>query len=358
MDTETQTQPDPTPASEPAPVLHYWRAVASEARRFYYGMTRENVASFLKTIAWAVPLTILIWVYAESEQQVPATDVPIAIVVKSRDPAKIVTLERGVQTITCDLVGPRSNLDRFKASLSPASPIVIDLDTGPMSDREDYIPTLDKLSDNQQIKDAGITVEKCDPAMLPVYVDTLEKRSLPVKAPADVPVHDATFDPPTVSASGPRRFLILMDSVVADISTLPELNVPGAHPPLTVSLLPDPSGTVTYDPNQVKATLTVAQKDVTDHINVNILLAVSPQVSDGYSITPKYPVIPQLDVSGPPDEIAKLKDKEVIPHALLEIDVNNLNTPSPVPLTIIGLPPGVHVDGPTPTMAFTATSRQ
>jgi len=48
----------------------------------------------------------------------------------------------------------------------------------------------------------------------------------------------------------------------------------------------------------------------------------------------------------------------VIPHALLEIDDSNVNNPGPVPLTIVGLPPGVRLDGPPPTMKFTATPRQ
>ena len=359
MDTNTQSPTEQSPPPRQSGAVRFWRAAASEARRFYYGLTRENVTGFLKTMAWSVPLTMLIWVYAESEQQVTVSDQPITITVNSRDPGKIVTLARGEQTITCDLLGPRSNLDRFKALLSPSTPIVIELDTRQMIDREDYIPTLDKLSENPQIKEAGITVEKCEPAMLPVYVDTLEKRTLPVKAPSDVPgLHDATFDPPTVSVTGPRRFLKAIDSAIADISSLPELDMPGAHPPVTVSLVPDASGNLKYDPGQVKATLTVDQKDVTDHISVNILLAVSSQISDRYSISPQYNIVTQLDVTGPRDEIAKLKDNEVIPHALLEIDDSNVNNPGPVPLAIVGLPPGVRLDGPPPTMKFTATPRQ
>ena len=57
-------------------------------------------------MAWAAPLTILIWVYAESEQQVTDAGQPISIEVKSRDPNKIVTLDRDVRSITCDLTGP------------------------------------------------------------------------------------------------------------------------------------------------------------------------------------------------------------------------------------------------------------
>src|SRR5208282_2414862 len=175
----------------------YARAIASESRRFYYGLTRDNVTSFLKTMAWAAPLTVLIWVYAESEQQVTDSGQPISIEAKSRDPNKIVNLDPGVRSITCDLTGPRSNLDHFKETLSTSAPIIIELDTRQMGD--EFIPTLDNLRENPQFRDAGVTVLKCDPASLPVYVDTLEKRSLPVKLPPNVSGLQAVFAPTTVA---------------------------------------------------------------------------------------------------------------------------------------------------------------
>ena len=226
-----------------SPLRYYARAVASECRRFYYSLTRENIGSFLKTLTLAAPLTVLIWIYAESEQQVPDTDQPISIEVTSRDPGKIVTLGPGEHSITCDLRGPQSNLDRFKAMLSPSKPITIELDTRQMTDREDYISTLDKLRESPQFREAGITVEKCEPAMLPVYVDTLMTRSLPVKPPPNVPgLQEVSFDPPTITVSGASRFLKSINEITADISSLPELNQPGVHQVDNVSLEPDPSG--------------------------------------------------------------------------------------------------------------------
>ena len=159
------------------------------------------------------------------------------------------------------LPGLRSNLDRFKETLSTSAPIVIELDarqTGP-----EFIPSLDNLRGNPQFRDAGVTVLKCDPAGLPVYVDSLEKRSVPVKLPPDVSGTQAVFDPPTVTVTGPSRFVKSFNEVTADTSALQELNTPGVHPPVNVSLQPDPSGYLTYEPSQVKAVLTVAQTDVT-----------------------------------------------------------------------------------------------
>ncbi len=202
-------RPQPSQARpQPSPLNFYVHAIVSELRRFRHGFTRENVAGFLKNMAWTIPLTVLIWVYAEREQEVSATDQPIAIEVKSRDPSKIVTLDPREKVITCDLKGPRSNLDRFKETLSTSLPISIDLDTRRLPNQEEPILTLENLRENPRFKEAGITIEKCTPPTLTVYVDALETRKLPVEAPANIPgLKSATFNPPMISVTGPSRVL-------------------------------------------------------------------------------------------------------------------------------------------------------
>jgi hypothetical protein len=261
-----------------------------------------------------------------------------------------------VRSITCDLTGPRSNLDRFKESLSTSAPIIIELDTRQVG--PEYIPSLDNLRENPQFRDAGVTVLKCDPPSLPVYVDTLEKRSLPVKPPPDVSGLQAVFEPPTVSVSGPSRFLKTFNEVIADISTLPELNTPGVHPPVNVSLQSDPSGTLTFEPSQVKVLLTVAQTDVTRTFTVPIWLAMQPEINKKYDITLNgNGFVLKLDLVGPPEQLARI-GKDVNPHFLLNIDDGNVSSSSPVQLKIEGLPDGVRLSGPPPETTFTATPRQ
>jgi hypothetical protein len=364
MESNTQTPTEQPPQTNPpargrvSPLRYYARAIASESRRFYYSLTRENIAAFLRTFTFAAPLTILIWVYAESEQQVPDTDQPISIEITSRDPNKMVTLDPGEHSITCDLRGPRSNLDRFKTMLSPTTPIVIELDTRQMTDRDDYISTLDNLRKSPQFREAGITIEKCEPAMLRVYVDTVLTRSLPVKPPPDVPgLQDASFNPPTITVTGPSRFLKSFNEVTADISSLPALDQPGVHQVDNVSLDPDPSGALAYKPTQVKAVLTVAQKDVTKPFSVPIWVATTPRINNDYIIAVNGSgFTPQLELTGPSEQLDRI-NKDVIPKALLEIDDANVNTTTPVQLKIEGLPDGVHLAGPPPEITFTATHR-
>lgn len=360
MDGSTPNPNEPAPR-QPSPLRDLARALASEGRRFYYGLTRENVTSFLKTLAWAAPLTILIWVYAESEEQVADAGQPINIEVTSGDPNKIVTLNPGESVVICDLQGPRSNIDRFKESLSTSLPITIELDTRQKSNQSDWISTLDYLRENPRFKEAGITIEKCSPPILPIYVDTREKRLLPVGLPPNVPVQDVTFTPATVTVTGPSRALKGVSEVIADISALPVLNQPGVHPVDNVSLVPDPSGSLKYEPSQVKAILTVAEKSKSTNIGVPIWLETTLDVRKQFDITPSgNGFVPKLEVIGPPEQIAKLEAGDVapIPHAVLEITMDNVHDTTPVPLKIEDLPDGVHLAGPPPTITFTATPRQ
>src|SRR5688572_18150053 len=60
--------------------------------------SREQLLSSLKALAWVAPLTLLIWIYAEREQQVPGTS-RIKIVVKSADETQVARIV-GDDTIT------------------------------------------------------------------------------------------------------------------------------------------------------------------------------------------------------------------------------------------------------------------
>src|SRR5580658_2341595 len=136
MDVNVETQPDaPKPPRQQPPRRSLPRALISEFRRLYYRITKENIAGFLWTLAWTIPITVFIWVYAESQLQETDPNQPIRIEVLSQDSSKIVTLDSKENTIICDLSGPRSNLDKFKqAMVDPDTPpIQITVDTHGMS---------------------------------------------------------------------------------------------------------------------------------------------------------------------------------------------------------------------------------
>ncbi|MGD0461882.1 MAG: hypothetical protein ABSB74_05280 [Tepidisphaeraceae bacterium] len=361
MDLKVESKPDEPKRPQPSPMNFYARAIASEMRRFRNGFTRENVAGFLKNMAWTIPLSVLIWVYAEREQEVSATGQLIAIEVKSRDPSKVVTLDPREKVITCDLKGPRSNVDRFKETLSTSAPITIELDTRRLPNQEEPILALENLKENPRFKEAGITIEQCTPPTLTVDVDTLETRKLPVEAPANIAgLKNVTFNPPMVSVTGRSRILEQMAHVTADISALPSLNQPGPHPAERVGLVIDSSSALSCSPSQVEATLTVEEKDVPFTCkNVPVWFDIQPTTADQYaiSVVNNSGFVPKVEVIGPPEQIARLQRGETSPRAVLEIGPGNVRNTNPMPLKIEDLPEGVRVNGPSPEISFTATPR-
>src|SRR6059058_717573 len=104
------------------PVLDYasaWRSSASNYwRRNFANVTREQVISNLKTLAWVVPLTLLIWIYAEREQVASMKDVAVPFDLVSIDPNVSVSLSRTQdKNLLLELQGPQARLQDVLTAL-------------------------------------------------------------------------------------------------------------------------------------------------------------------------------------------------------------------------------------------------
>jgi len=105
--------------------------------------------------------------------------------------------------------------------------------------------------------------------------------------------------------------------------------------------------------------LTVEEKDISYTCkNVPVWFDIQPTTADQFaiSVVNNSGFVPKVEVIGPPEEIARLQQGEG-PRAVLEIGPDNVHNTNPVPLRIEGLPDGVRVNGPNPTISFTATPR-
>src|SRR5271170_2769707 len=93
--------------------LENLRSFARGARRAFTG---DNLIANLKTLLTVVPLTVLVWVYAEQQELVTEPDVPLRITVHSADPAhRLVSLISPADgTIQVTLQGSQIGIDRVK----------------------------------------------------------------------------------------------------------------------------------------------------------------------------------------------------------------------------------------------------
>src|SRR3954465_8937039 len=95
-----------------------WRdSATSYWRRNIGNITREQVVSNLKTLAWVIPLTLLIWIYAEREQVGTQKDISVPFELAPR-PNRAVSLvdTRPPQdkNLILELQGPQARLQEVK----------------------------------------------------------------------------------------------------------------------------------------------------------------------------------------------------------------------------------------------------
>jgi len=358
--------PRPVPAPlKPSALALLARRVTAEVRSIRQGFTRQNVISFAKTMAWVVPLTLLIWIYAETAQVEPQSNVQIPIQLVSNDANKAIKLVKPPapdEFIVCDLEGPSANLHHFMDQLSPTDPLKIDIDTSKLPPGENYVSTTPKLMDNDRVKADGITVLKCEPEVLTFYVDQIDHRQATVVAPPGInTLKSASFVPPTITVTGPEHDLDAMQingqmTVQADIANLPELSAPGPHPVSGVRLatLDD----MKYSPDKVNATLVVTSPDATGVLHsVPVWLDASPAVLDKYTVTFEGFYSGEVKVVGPPEQIAQVEQSNPA-HLDLQITIDDVSNPHAVPLVLRGLPEGVRLaPGQTLVESFTATPK-
>jgi hypothetical protein len=364
-DKAIQTEEPKAARPKPTMVDYYARRAAEEARKFHRALTRENFKSFIWTMVWVVPLTLLLWIYAEQEQVETESNVPVAIQVKSSDPNRVVTLLPGENSILCDLRGPHSNMERVRELLNTNNPLTIAVDASVPTGVQE-IQTLPRVDANTRFKDLGITVEKASPEYLRVNVDTLvDRANVPIAAPANLPtLQSAIFTPSAVTVHGPSQRLQELENqpgglrIVADISNLPILQAPGQHDPISVPLVPvDPTGQVTCSTTAVLATLTVRDADVAYVASVPILMTITPTLADGYKVIYDQPI--NVKLVGPPEAIDQIKNGDVKPVGTFEIsDPSDVLNPHPKNVVMLDLPPGVRVaPGESPQVSYSATAR-
>src|SRR5438105_4666740 len=105
-------------------LVENWRKFfANEWRYFTAGFSREKTISSLKTLAWVVPITLFIWIYAEREQ-VARTENPVSVPFDLvSDSSRIVTLVRQDKNVMLKLEGPQARLqhvlDTLQAGTNP-----------------------------------------------------------------------------------------------------------------------------------------------------------------------------------------------------------------------------------------------
>jgi hypothetical protein len=333
--------------------------------------TRENVISNLKTLAWVVPLTFLIWVYAEREQIATYKDEPLPFELVSVDPNRVVTLNvRQDKNLMVDLQGPQARvqdvLQRLRGGAGTAPQgIRLEVDSSLSPNKEHEINAAQLLRSQKIFSDYGITVLSCQPARLLVTVDQVVERDARIIPPPSVENLEAssTFEPPFVKIRGPKSKL---DEAAASMeggrlvvyAEIPEdvLGNPRHHDLADVSIqrppaLMDDRISIAYG-GKVKASLEVRAANETDVIPSmpivpEIPAAVAEKMQSGQlkiDFAVFKPSVANVHVEGPKQVLAAMKLSGFAPRpkATIEVSTDDVGEVKQKKLSFV-LPQGVTV---------------
>jgi len=337
-----------------------WRDEASSTwHRFAARFTRDNVISNLKTLAWVVPLTLLIWIYAEREQVATTKDVAVPFDMVSLDPNVAIRVRSpSDQNLILELQGPQARLQevlsKLRGGLLPQG-LRIEVPTSLEKNREHGLDALSLVRNQKIFVDNGVTVLGCQPARLDIIVDSMVEREAKIVKPPSAKNLDAAFDPPAVRLRGPLSVFTAAENanngqllIWADLRDTVTGGAPG-HYAKDVALrrppgLEDERITVS-GPATINASIDVRKADKTKLIRSMVITATGPaSMWDKYTlkwIKPEDGVLKNVTVSGPPETIDMLDQLEQ-PTARLVVkpqDVGEVRTR----VVKYDLPEGVNV---------------
>jgi hypothetical protein len=315
-----------TPALKPAPVtpevkprtLEFSLAESRWARVRRQIPSAEQVASFLRTLVWVAPLTLLIWVYAEREQSVTITVPSVPIEVKTAAPNRLVRLRGPADgNLITEISGPRAKIDRVRELLLPrADGAAIQIFIDPqLSEGPQELLAVSQLNNHPIFKNNGITVKSCQPPYLKVDIDKYEDRDLPV-AIEDPKVKNMLAEPPifspqTVKVRAPVQTFDQADSsnprkmyVIAQVNADQLKNRTGMvvleNVPVVWHNFKEHVGVANP---AVKVTLNLKQADVTYTIPaVTVNQTLPPNLDEKYRVE-YFDTIPNVEVTGPQEQI-------------------------------------------------------
>lgn len=346
--TDLPNNPKPTKlaASAAAPSrFTSWREhLAIERRWFTDTFAREKMVEMVKQLAWVLPLTLLIWVYAEREQITPAENETIPFELISPDPDRLVTLKPPQDSnVVVELEGPRARvqdvLQRLRGGAFPQG-LRIQVDPALEPNRDHQLPTISLIANHELFRSNGITVTRTQPDTVNVRVDRIIERDARVEAaPGTQNLLDGTkFGPSTVKIRGPLgvlepngngdgganvRQLVVYAHVPEKLLAAPgtrdaeglDLSLP---PPLTN----DPH--VMMIPSKVDATLQVRASDETWEMPaMTVSLDVPKSIADRYRV--EYDTsLPAVTLIGPEDIIAEMRKPDgPKPYAQLRVTIED-----------------------------------
>ncbi len=311
-------------------------------------------------------IAFMVWLYAEGATRKQHT---VTLTVRFTAPqGQRLLIEPEMQSVNVAVRCATSQLDQVKnLALEPIPISVTDVPGRP--DRSIIIDQ--QLAVHERINRLGITIERVDPDTIPVRVERIETRVVPIElaTPADLEMTTpAVFTPTSVTMELPAGVASIVDGIKLqarlDANALAGV-VPGVLTDRTIEVTLPPSmaalPSVTYSPRQVSVSFTVKKKEDEFVIGlVPVLLNIAPNLAKQYSVDVDQEnlLLRDVKVKGPSDVIARIRGGTLKLEAFLKMEPEDLERRVPSKLPELRLPPGVTVESTLPLVKLTITRRE
>jgi hypothetical protein len=311
-------------------------------------VARERLLDFARTMAWVVPLTLLIWIWAEREQLVTTPNpVSIPVSIRTNTPNVIVSLvDPSDRNVMAQLNGPRKGLDDAMKIISrpgEGDRIYIDVD-GNVPPGKNYPVSADRIAQNPIFASRGITVLNATPSTLTYRVQKVVTEKIPIQLPPSITNLDgpATFEPDAVTVRGPDDLLKELKArnqwvVYADLTGRESLKVPGPQEEQAVPLtVPASDPDITFTPATVKVKFKVRQAEERYTYPSMPIWIDAPSIlaERGYKVVLSgSPNLTNVRLVGTPDLIAALRDGTLKPKPKAHVEASTEDLPVNTPRT-------------------------
>jgi hypothetical protein len=308
----------------------------------------RRVFDVIRTLIWVVPLTVLVWLYAERET-IDEQVLSVPVTIQSERADRMVTFASSAdRVLSIKIKGTRIRIQQARDELARKQGLQIVVPAKLGLGLQVAMPAMEAINANPVFWQRGITVIACTPGTLSLQVDeVVQAMDFRPEIPQEIASRldgQAVLDPPTVMLTGPRRALVGAETpveVVADITVQMLPKVGGEIPAVPVRLK-TPNDQITITPATLKARVKLKSSSISYTIaSVPVFVYGPPKLFDQYQVnlTP----LSRVTVVGPQEEIAKISSGDFIPKALLEVTQQDVRERLPRSPSMYVLPPNVTV---------------
>lgn len=307
-------------------------------------------------------IAALIWLYAEDEL---AKDFQIDVDVRfvAGEGRDLLIDPTGAQGIRLEVRCNSGQYAQLQKALTGPLDLVVK-DNGPGGSPTQQVLLKEMISAHERIAELGVSIIDVQPKTVAVNVERLERITLPIAVmPGDrVIAGTPSVDPIQASVKVPASLAEMLDGQrlevhLRDVPNLDGLPENVAHA-VELAIQPPPllRG---YKVTPATARVTFALRSQTDSIKlttVPVLVVLPSTATTGaytVEVDPQNQFLRDVELSGPSDVIAAIRDNRIRVNALLYLTTDDLDTGISSKLPQIAVPPGVAVDSTVLPVSFT-----